>query len=144
MKVIKIATVPPPAVQVTASVEEAVPIMGSGHGCAVAVMDGERLVGTISRDEVLQRIIGAGLNAGTTKVGEIMNSPAETVPAGTDTDEALRWMLENKKCYLGIVDAEGRLKGWLAICSLFQDHMQDLTRELDSLVAYYSADGPGG
>jgi CBS domain-containing protein len=144
MKVIKIATVPPPTVQVTASVKEAVPIMGSQHGCAVAVMDGERLVGTISRDDVLQRIVGASLNAETTKVGEIMNSPAETVPAGTDTDEALKWMFKNKKCSVGIVDAEGRLKGWLAICNLFQDHVQDLTRELDSLVAYYSADGPGG
>ena len=144
MKVIKIAQVPPPTVQVDDSVKEAVPAMGSQHGCAVAVMDGDRLVGTISRDDVLQRVIGGGLNAEVTRVGDIMRSPAETIPAGTDTDEALRWMFENKKCYLGIVDADGRLKGWLAICNLFQDHVQDMTRELDSLVAYYSADGPGG
>jgi CBS domain-containing protein len=144
MKVIKIAQVPPPTVQVTASIKEAVPAMGSKHGCAIAVLDGDRLVGTISRDDVLHHVIGGGLSAETTRVGDIMNSPAETVPIGTETDAALRWMFENKKCYLGVVDDDGKLKGWLAICNLFQDHVQDMTQELDSLVAYYSADGAGG
>jgi CBS domain-containing protein len=144
MKVIKIAQVPPPTVQVTASIKEAVPSMGSKHGCAIAVLDGDRLVGTISRDDVLHHVIGGGLSAETTSVGDIMNSPAETVPIGTETDAALKWMFENKKCYLGIVDDDGKLKGWLAICNLFQDHVQDMTQELDSLVAYYSADGAGG
>lgn len=144
MQVIKIAQVPPPTVQIDTTIKDAVPVMASRHGCAVAVLDGERLVGTISRDDVLERVVGAGLDPATTRVSDLMHSPAETVPSGTDTEQALRWMFDNKKCYLGIVDAEGRLKGWLAICSLFQDHVQDLTRELDSLVAYYSADGPGG
>lgn len=144
MKVIKLAKVPPPTVQSNQTIKEAVPAMGSQHGCAVAVLDGTRLVGTLSRDEVLARVVGSGLNAAETKVREIMSSPAETVPSDTEAEEAIKWMFANHKCYLGVVDRDGTLKGWLAICSLFQDHVEDLTRELDSLAAYYSADGPGG
>src|SRR5512147_2231534 len=104
MQVIKIAQVPPPTVQISATIKEAVPVMASRHGCAVAVLDGDRLVGTLSRDDVLERVVGAGLDPATTRVGDLMHSPAETVPSGTDTDEALKWMFDNRKCYLGIVD----------------------------------------
>ncbi len=144
MKVIKIAKVPPPTVQTEATIQEAIPSMGSVHGCAIAVLDGRRLVGTISRDEVLRRVVGSGMNPETTKVREVMNAPAETISADAEADEAMKWMFANRKCYLGVVDSAGDLKGWLAICDLFQDHVEDLNRELDSLTAYFSADGPGG
>ena len=144
MKVIRIAQVPPPTVQVNASVKEAIPAMDSQHGCAVAVLDGNRLAGTLSRDDVMQRVVGAGLNPETTKVSQIMSVPAETVTTETETAEALKVMFARKTCYLGIVDEGGTLKGWLAICNLFQDHVEDMTRELDSLAAFISADGPGG
>ncbi len=144
MKVLKIAQVPPPIVQVNATIKEAIPAMGSQHGCAVAVLDGGRLAGTLSRDDVMLRVISAGLNPETTRVGQVMNSPAETVLLDTEADAALKLMFERKKCYLGIVDGSGTLKGWLAICDLFQNHVEDLTRELDSLSSFISADGPGG
>ncbi len=144
MKVMKIAQVPPPTVQASSSIKEAIPEMGSQHGCGVAVLDGTRLAGTLSRDDVLFRVIGSGLNPETTKVSEVMNQVPDTVLTDTETDEALKLMFDRKKCYLAIVDPQGTLKGWLAICNLFQDHVADLTQELDSLAAYISADGPGG
>ena len=144
MKVMKIAQVPPPTVQAGATVQEAIPAIGSQHGCGVAVLDGTRLVGTLSRDDVMLRVIGRGMNAETTKVREVMDPPAQVVSTDTEADAALKAMFASKKCYLGIVDQEGTLQGWLAICNLFQDQVEDLTRELDSLAAYISADGPGG
>jgi hypothetical protein len=83
------------------------------------------------------------MDAATTKAGKIM-SPLSTMSMETETAEALKWMMANRKCYLGIVNAEGQLKGWLAVCGLFENHCEDLTRELDSLAAYITADGPGG
>ena len=144
MKVMKIATVPAPSVELGCTIKDAIPLLIRQHGCAVAVMEGNRIVGTLSREDVVARAIGSGLNPERTKVSEIMNSPAATVSMETETDEALKWMFANRKCHLGIVDQDGILKGWLAICSLFEDHVEDLTRELDSLAAYISADGPGG
>ncbi len=144
MKVIKIAQVPPPAVSVTATVKEAVPIMGNENGCALAVMDGERLAGTLSKDDVLKRVVAAGLNPETTRVGEVMNTRFETITADTGTDEALKLMFTRRRCYFPVVDEQGALKGWLALCHLFQNHVEDLGRELDALESYLSADGPGG
>jgi predicted transcriptional regulator len=144
MKVMKLAQVPAPAVPVTASLKEAVPIMGSDQGCGVAVTDGDRLVGTLSRDEGLQRVIGEGLNPESTKVGDVMRPAPDAVSPDTDAHEALQHMFSLKQCHLAIVDPDGKLKGWLGICNLFRDHVEDLKLELDSLEAYFTADGPGG
>jgi CBS domain-containing protein len=144
MKVIKIAQVPAPTILATATVKEAVAALGRDRGCAVAVLDGGRLVGTLSKDDVLSNVVAAGLNPETTTVGQIMMSPPQTTTLDTGTDEALKLMFANRKCYLPIVDSEGALKGWLAICHLFENHVEDLSRELDALEAYICADGPGG
>jgi CBS domain-containing protein len=144
MKVIKIAQVPPPVVLTTATLRQAVPVMGSEQGCALAVMEGGRLVGTLSKDEVIKRVIAEGLNPDTTKVSEIMASPAETLSVDTEAGEALKLMFARRRCYYPLVDQKGNLKGWLALCHLFQNHVEDLSRELDALEAYLSADGPGG
>lgn len=144
MKVIKIAQIPPPAVPVTATVREAVPAMGSEQGCALAVMDGGRLVGTLSKDEVIQRVVAGGLDPATTRVGDIMTAPAETIDVDLEAGDALRLMFKHNRCYFPIVDQEGMLKGWLALCHLFKNHVEDLGNELDALEAYLSADGPGG
>jgi predicted transcriptional regulator len=144
LKVIKIAQVPPPAVSMHATVKQAIPIMGSEQGCALAVMDGERLAGTLSKDEVLTRVVAAGLDPATTKVGDVMTAPAETVTVDTETGEALKLMFSRRCCYFPVVDHQGAVKGWLALCHLFQNHVEDMGRELDALEAYLSADGPGG
>jgi len=144
MKVMKIAQVPPPTVSTDTTIRQAVPIMGNAQGCAVAVMAGNRLAGTISKDDVLKRVFAKGLDPDTTKVSDVMTSPAETISVESETGEALKLMFTNRRCYYPVVDAQGTLQGWLALCQLFQDHVEDLGRELDSLEAYLSADGPGG
>jgi CBS domain-containing protein len=144
MKVIKIAQAPPPVVPITATIRQAVPIMGSEQGCALAVMDGDRLAGTLSKEEVMKRVIAGGLNPDTTKVGEIMQSPAETISVDTEAGEALRLMFAHGRCYYPVVDEQGVLRGWLALCNLFKNHVEDLGHELDALESYLSADGPGG
>src|SRR5512136_1768257 len=98
MKVMKIATVPPPSVQRECTIKDAIPAMVRQHGCAVAVMDGNRIVGTLSRDDVLAKVVGLGLNPEQTRVSEIMNSPAATISIETETDEALKWMFANRRC----------------------------------------------
>lgn len=118
--------------------------MGSKCGCGVAVLDGETLVGSLSRDNVLLHLISADPNIETTKVGEVM-VPAETVTTETEATDALTVMYASGKCFLGVVDKDGSLKGWLAICDLFQEREGDLTHQLDSLASYcMAADGLGG
>jgi CBS domain-containing protein len=144
MKAIRIAQIPPPTLPITATVKEAVTALGHEQGCAVAVMNGNRLAGTLSKDDVLLRVVGGGLNPETTTVDKVMTSPPLTASLDAKADEALRLMFSNRQCFLPIVDKDGHLKGWLAICHLFQNQLEDMTREIDSLEAYISADGPGG
>ena len=144
MKVIKIAQAPPRSIQVDDTVQSAIAHMGAEAGCAVAVLDGARLAGTLSKDDVLTRLVAAGLSPTSTKVGEIMTSPPATVNLETEADEALRLMFSLKQCYLPVVDDAGTMKGWVAICNLFQNNVEDLTGQLESLAAYIAADGPGG
>ena len=145
MKAIKIAQVPAPSVQVNDTVQKAIPVMGSSAGCGIAVMDGKQLVGTISKEDVMTRVVGAGLDPATTIVRDVMTSPAQqTITPETDADEALRLMFSNQQCYLPIVDQQQELRGWLSICHLFKNHVEDLKGELDSLASYMGADGPGG
>ena len=144
MKVIKIAQVPPPVVPVTATIRQAIPVMGSEQGCALAVMDGDHLAGTLSKEEVMKRVLAEGLDPDTTKVSEVMRSPAETISIDTEAGEALRMMFSNGRCYYPVVDKEGALKGWIALCNLFKNHVEDLGHELNALESYLSADGPGG
>jgi predicted transcriptional regulator len=134
MKAMKIATVPPPSVQAECTVKEALPALTRQHGCTLAVMEGDRLVGTLSKDDVLSKTISMGLDPAYTKVGQVMNSQAAaTISIDAEAKEALAWMLSNRKCYLGLVDNEGILRGWLAICALVEYGIEDLARELDSL-----------
>jgi signal-transduction protein with cAMP-binding, CBS, and nucleotidyltransferase domain len=93
---------------------------------------------------VLRRVIANGLDPNTTTVGEVMTWPSLTVTTDADAQEALALMFSKHQCYLPVVDLEGSIKGWLAICQLFQNNLEDLNRQLDSIEAYLSADGPGG
>ncbi len=144
MKAIRIAQIPPPTIPVTANVKESVDALANDHGCAAAIMDGTRLVGILSKDNVLTRIVATGRNPETTRVSEIMTAPFPVAELDTKAEEALKMMLSHRQCYLPVVDGDGNLKAWLAICHLFQNQLEDMSREVDSLEAYIAADGPGG
>jgi predicted transcriptional regulator len=87
MKAIKIARIPPPIIPVTATVKESVSALGSDQGCAAAVMDGQRLVGTLSKDDILVRVVAAGRNPETTLVADIMTQPFPTVAVEAKAEE---------------------------------------------------------
>ena len=53
-------------------------------------------------------------------------------------------MVEKHIRHLPIVDTEDKLVGLLSIRNLLQHHVDDLVDQLNSLEAYFSADGPGG
>jgi predicted transcriptional regulator len=57
MKIMKIAVVPPPSIQRDCTIRDAVPLLERHHGCAVAVMDGERIAGVLSKDDIFKSIV---------------------------------------------------------------------------------------
>jgi len=53
-------------------------------------------------------------------------------------------MLEQHIRHLPIIDRDGTLCGMISMRSILHDKVEDLTVQLDSLEAYFTADGFGG
>jgi CBS domain-containing protein len=144
MKAIRVAQSPAPTIAAEAFVQEALERLETRCGCALAVVDGTRFVGTLSKDDVMRKVTAEGKDAGAIRVAEVMNKSPISVTLDTDTNEALQTMFRNNQCYLPILTAEGEVRAWLAICQLFEDHVDALTRQLYSLEHFIANDAPGG
>lgn len=143
MQALKVARKPAPVIPVTMSVKQAIPRIHSEAGCAVGVVEGQRLVGTLSKDDVLKKVVKAGKDAAKVHVGEIMRPLACSVGPEADTAQALKLMLEKRQCFLPIVGPAGEALGWLAVCNLFNEQVHLMDDQLDTLAAYLGADTPG-
>jgi len=144
MKVISIAQVPPPTIQADASVSEALVQMEKIHGGACVVLEESALVGMFSERDLMLRVIKEGSSLAETPVREVMTEHLSTIAGDSDSAEALSLMLENHIRHLPVVNEDGRLAGLLSMRSLMQHHVEELTDQLNSIVAYFSVDGPGG
>ncbi len=144
MRVIKIAQVPAPGVATDTSALDAVRTMEEVQGGACAVMDGAELVGIFSERDLMLRVVGAGLDPQKTTVGQVMTKDLETVSTETDSSDALSLMVSKHIRHLPVVDKDGNLAGLLSIRNLLQYHVEELVDQLNSLEAYFAADGPGG
>jgi len=144
MSLLKIAQVPPPVVEPGASVLEAVEVMaGRGVG-AVGVVEEGILRGVFTERDVMLRVVLKERDPKTTKVGDVMTSPAQTIYDDTTEEDALVHMLERHVRHFPIVAKDGRLKAMLSIRNVLEHRVDELARELHSLDQYLSNDGPGG
>ena len=118
--------------------------MHEGHIGAVAVVDNDRLAGIFSERDLMYRVVLDRKDLDRTRVGDVMTSPVTTIERSMTADDALRVMDEKQIRHLPVVNADGRLAGMLSVRSLLHEKVQELTDQLDSLEAYFSADGAGG
>ena len=144
MKIIKLAQVPPPVVSSAQTVLEAVRTMRGVRVGAAAVLDGDRLIGMFSERDVMLRVVGEEKDPGATLVSDVMTTDLERATGDTQNGDALELMVENHIRHLPIVDDDDELVGLLSIRNLLQHHVEELADQLNSLEAYFLADGPGG
>jgi len=119
VKVLKIADVPPPTIPAEASVAEALQVMEKEERGACAVLDN-------------------------ICVRDVMSQNLYTVNSKTESADALSLMMAQNIRHLPVVDDEGNLAGLLSMRNLVRHQIEELTDELNSIVAYFSADGSGG
>ena len=144
MSIIKIAHVPPPNVSEDASVLDAVRTMQRAKSGACAVLDNHKLVGSFSERNLMLRVVAAGLDPDKTPVREVMTTSLETLTTEAESSEALELMVSRHIRHLPIVEKDGSLAGLLSVRNFLRHHAEDLGDQLDSLEAYFTADGPGG
>jgi CBS domain-containing protein len=111
---------------------------------ALAVMEGDTLEGIFSERDVMLRVVLEKRDPEKTRLGDVMTSPVETITRQASSEDALKMMLEKHIRHLPVMNKEGKAVAMLSIRNLLHEQVQDLTDQLGSLEAYFTADGAGG
>ncbi len=140
----QIATMPAESVAAGDTVAAAVKRMvGSGIG-AVAVVDGDQLIGIFTERDLMTKVVAEGAEMATLTVRDVMVSDPIAVSAEATRDEAMDLMLTNHFRHLPVTGADGSLLGMLSIRDLLRHQVDRLRDDVQSLQQYLAADGPGG
>jgi len=118
--------------------------MHEEHIGAIAVVDNSRLIGIFSERDLMNRVVLQRRDPDNTRVGDVMTSPVITIQRSSTADDALKLMDEKHIRHLPVVTTDGNLAGMLSIRSLLHEKVEELRDQLDSLEAYFTADGSGG
>jgi CBS domain-containing protein len=144
MDLLKIASVPAATVSPEATVYDAVGLMNDQRVGAVAVTKDERLAGIFTERDLMFRVVLKDRDPKSTRVGDVMTPDCISARKDMSMGEALQIMTERHFRHLPVVDEENRVLGLLSIRNLLQNRVDKLDQELDSVVAFFTADGIGG
>jgi CBS domain-containing protein len=78
------------------------------------VVEGERLVGTLTDRDIAVRVVAEGKDPQTLKARDVASTSLITVAPEQDLDEALRLMANHQVRRLPVVEEDGRVVGVLA------------------------------
>ncbi len=79
----------------------------------LAVLEGDRIVGSVSRNDIQHALDVGGVDPVFTDVGEIMRPMQDRCSTGQDVNVARQIMTERNLAYLPVVDDNGMLVGVL-------------------------------
>src|SRR4051812_17091838 len=94
------------------------------------VVEGDRLVGTLTDRDIVVRVVAEGRNPEEVSVREVASTDLVTVDPQQDLDEALRLMASNQIRRLPVVEEDGRLVGVLAQADVAREADEQQTGQL--------------
>jgi CBS domain-containing protein len=109
-----IMTPNPRTVESSASVVEAAKVMRDEDVGIVPVVEGDRLVGTVTDRDIAIRVVAEGRTPESTTVGEVASRELVTIDPQQNLDEALRLMARHQVRRLPVVEEDGKLIGVVA------------------------------
>ncbi len=144
MGVIRLGNKPPLTVAAEDSVFRAASAMTERRVGAAAVVENEVVIGVVSERDVMQKIVATGRDPATSRVRDIMSSPALSVGVKTTVATAAALMRKHHIRHLVVLDAHDKLVGMLALRYLLYDLMDDMERNVGDLMGFIMTDSPGG
>jgi CBS domain-containing protein len=102
---------------------------------AVAILDGERLVGVFSERDLMTRVVVAGRNAESTRIDEVMTREVVTAELNESRDECLAKMQQAGCRHLPVL-AHGHVITMISIRDLLWDEIEEQVEEIRQLRAY--------
>jgi CBS domain-containing protein len=118
----EVMTSNPTSVEADSPAVEAATIMKQEDVGIVPIVEGDRLVGTVTDRDIALRVVAEGKDPQSTSVREIASTDLITVDPQQDLDEALRLMASHQVRRLPVVEG-GKLVGIVA--------QADVAREAD-------------
>jgi len=104
----------PSSIEATQTVADAARLMRDEDVGMTPVVDGGRLVGTLTDRDIAIRVVAEGRDPQSTSVQEIASTGLVTLDPEQDLDEAIRLMSEHQVRRLPVVEEDGRLVGVVA------------------------------
>ena len=110
----ELMTESPRTVSSDATVVEAARVMRDDDVGLVPVVDGDRLVGTVTDRDIAIRLVAEERDPSSTTVREIASTDLVTIDPEQELGEALRLMAQHQVRRLPVVEEDGRLVGIVA------------------------------
>ena len=102
---------------------------------ALAVMDGDKLVGIFSERDYAREVVLQGRSSKTTHISEVMTAKVIAGKPSDLVDSAMRMMSEKKFRHLPVVDGE-KVLGMLSLGDLVKEIIDDQQRAIKALESY--------
>jgi CBS domain-containing protein len=126
----KLMTSNPCSIDSDKSVAYAAKMMRDEKVGLAPIVEGKRLVGTVTDRDIAIRVVAEGKDPESTKVTEIASTDVVTVDPQQDLDEALRLMTQHQVRRLPVVEDDGRLVGVVAQADVARSADDTRTGEL--------------
>ncbi|KAI9339354.1 hypothetical protein BDR26DRAFT_862291 [Obelidium mucronatum] len=139
---------PVPLVAPGASIQAAAEVMRDGHETGVLVVEnspaGLQLLGILTTKDIVNKVVGAGLNAAETSVSAIMTPNPKSGPASTSILDALKMLHAGHYLHLPVCDGNTPigLVDVLTLTMSMLDYMIN-TENKDQSVSYNAAEPSG-
>jgi CBS domain-containing protein len=104
----------PSAIEADKPVTDAAKLMRDEDVGLAPVVEGDRLVGTLTDRDIAIRVVAEGKDPQSTTVREVASTDIVTVDPEQDLDEAVRLMAQHQVRRLPVVEEDGRLVGVVA------------------------------
>ena len=102
---------------------------------ALAVMDGDKLVGIFSERDYAREVVLQGRSSKSTHISEVMTPKVITGKPDDLVDSAMRMMSEKKFRHLPVVDKD-KVLGMLSLGDLVKEIIADQERAIKALESY--------
>ena len=118
----------PTTIESSTTAQEAARLMKSEDVGSLPIVEGDRLIGTVTDRDLAIRLLAEG-KSGDTTVGEIASRDLVTIDPQQSLEEAARLMAEHQLRRLPVCEEDGKLVGILAQADVAQSGHDTLTGE---------------
>jgi CBS domain-containing protein len=120
----------PTTIEPDKTVVDAAKLMRDEDAGLIPVVEGQKLIATITDRDIALRVVAEGKDASSTNVRDVASTRLVTVDPDQDLDEALRLMAKNQVRRLPVVEEDGKLVGIVAQADVARHTTDEKTGEV--------------